>query len=546
MADNINLNNPLHVGSPSTGTKGVSDTAAFEDYFKTVYPEVWREQFYETDGIYKFAKKVAIKQQYLPLGFRLTRSSQQSYTLGDTWNNISPNSPANGTTYNEDYEIPYEGNIRLGERITGRVTTKRFISIMHLSEDFIYKAQNSDLDIDLLNEMFDDHEKIQTHRQKSQLYLSKNGNLGNVVGGNINTAGTIAYTAADTTGRNFAVTLEATPVQAELLAGSGYARPDVNTTGTVYPVLALKIENDAYFLEGEKVLLKGDAGIVTDSTSVTKLDVALELKVWQKDYTDLANPVILFQVTKVYGELDGKAIAAPVTPFLIKKGAYLARLQLAVGGDLPVAGSVGSTRIVIKPEYEGLKDILFTNNNVVSGINRKAYPIFNCSVTNLNNKILTAEALTVHLNSMRRRNSALVDTKVIAASPEALSAVETSFLQLYKYTADPTSGNTVNIGINEVKFYDHTLLKDDFAEHGKAYIVKPGVWAEAEYRPWSWITGGADAVFGFMDRISQKGIYEGWMVRDANGYTEEFNVHSGFIGLSETINTGKFSGLDSV
>lgn len=563
MADSIKLNDQKVV-SPSSGYRGVSDTAELENYFRTEYPESWNERFYEINGIYSYTKKVQFRGKYLPVGYKITRAAQNSYSMGTTFGR-----QGGDTSMEEDYNIPAGGSIRLGERITGQVYARTYMTIIHLSEDFIYKAENSNTEFDLLADMFNDMEIVETHKQKTRIYLDKTGKISDItkilVGGSDSQAGTVTdlSTTAATPIFTFA---EATP-HAGLIAGSGYPRaqvgaatgvtaPDVNN----YPVIALVVENEAYFVEGQKYFLKGKVtGTTGSEVSTLSIDAngataaglvplsGVNLKLWQKDFSRGNLPVLLFLVMtdEVYGVNGVKAVGSTVftedSIWEMKKDIGLYAVQMErVGAANTTIGTV------IQPEYEGLKDYAFTKNNVVAGINRAVYPKFNPHITDLNNKILSAEALSMHLNRLDRKNPEYSQMRLISASPEALTAVENSMLQLYKYSHDPVSGNKVSLGFDEVEFYGRKLLKDPFAEHGKVYSVAEGTFAEAVYRDWEWITGkNSGSYMGFMDRISQTGILEGFMKRQANSFAEDFDALSGFTNVSESVSATRYSGLDA-
>lgn len=551
MADTILTGS--NVITPSSGHRGVSYTAELEDYFKKQYPAYWNEQFYLTDGIYGYTKKVQIKANYLPVGYKITRASNNSYSLGSTFGREGANNDAN-----EDYEISVTGSERAGERITGKVVVRRFISAYHFSEDFLYKAENSDLELDILGDIFKDREVIQQHALKRRVYLGKDGLISSVakavVGRDSTAAGTV--TALSTTGADILYAMDDATTHAGLIAGSGLPRNvvgaiTVGTTasaGSVMPMMSIAVENDAYFAEGEKYFFKsaGTNGILAGSAGATAYG-GFNVTLWQKDYTNPAQPLMVFLIhaDEAYDETGAKAALVVGESGIVVKavstvfpGLYSVQLE---------RGSASSIGVAIQPEYEGLKDLLFTQNNVVSGINRNVYKQFNCTITDLTvsnaARILTAEALQKHMNILARRNPELVNTKVISASPEALTAVELSMLQLHQYVHDPVQNGTVNVGFKAVKFYDHDLLKDDFAQHGKAYIVAKEELGEAIYREWEWITGGAEGRMGFLDRIPGTAMYEGFMVREANTYFEKFNVHSGFTGVAETMSGDRFSGL---
>lgn len=534
--------------TPSSGHKGVSFTAELEDYFRVQYPEYWNEQFHLTDGVYAYTKKVPIKSNYHPIGYKITRASNSSYSLGTTFGRDGADN-----TINEDYSIGITGNERAGERITGKVVTRRFLSVFHFNDDFLYKAETGDLEFDLLADILADRELIQQHALKRRIYLGKDGLITSVSKAVVGRTGSVAGTVTGMTGTaaDILYTVDDTITHAGIIGGSGLPRNvvggvtgDTGTPSGTFPMISVTVENDAYFAEGEKYLFRsaGTSGILAGASGTTAFG-GFNVTLWQKDYTDAAEPLLVFLVhtDEAYDETGKKAaMVIGASGILVKKvsdkfpGIY--SVQLEQGSDK----SIGTA---IQPEYEGLRDLLFTQNNIVTNINRNVYKQFNCTVSALGGKILTAEVLQKHMNVLSRRNPELVNTKVISASPEALTAVETSMLQLHQYVHNPVQNGQVNIGFKAVKFYDHDLLKDDFAEHGKAYIIAQGELGEVVFRDWEWITGGAEGRLGFLDRIPQTGIYEGFMVREANTFFEKFNVHSGFSGVAETIVTARFSGL---
>jgi len=554
MAESIILNSPEIIKSPSTGHRGVSYTAELEDYFRKVYPEYWNEQFSLTDGMYSYTKKVQYRSLYLAIGYKITRASMPSYSLGTTFGREGADN-----SITEDYEVGAQGSLRAGERITGKVVARRFMSAVHLSEDFLYKAQNSDTEFDVLADILKDTEDLQKHTLKRRIYLGSDGKISSVlkvvVGRNKDAAGTVTtLPATGGSAINALYTINDTDLHAGLIAGSGLPRNQVGSTGSgigdALPVIAIQVENDAHLAEGEKYLLystaETDLVIETDPDSVPATEVELRginVVLWQKDYTDPDEPICIFTVlphesylwtngVKVTDELPA------ITQILIKGSVALYSCQMETGSDK----RIGAT---IQKEYEGLRDLLFTQNNIVSAINRNVYKQFNCTITDLDNKIITAEALKKHINVMKRRNPDLVDFSVISASPEALTAVETSMLQLYQYVHDPASGKKVDIGFDSVSFYGNHMMPDDFAEHGKVYVVNNQELGEAIYRDWEWLTGAAEGVLGFLDRIDKTAIYEGFMIREANTYFEKFNVHSGFKNVQETMAGGRFSGLSA-
>lgn len=541
--------------TPSSGHRGVSFTAELEDYFRVQYPQYWNEQFYMTDGIYAYTKKVPIKANYHPIGYKITRASNNSYSLGTTFGR-----EGGDNTINEDYSIGITGNERAGERITGKVVTRRFLSVFHFTDDFLYKAETGDLEFDLLADILADRELIQQHALKRRIYLGKDGLITSVakavVGRTASAAGTV--TGITGTAANILYNLNDTTTHAGIIGGSGLPRNvvgavtgDTGTPSGTVPMISVAVENDAYFAEGEKYLFKsaGTSGILAGESGTTAFG-GFNITLWQKDYTNPDQPLLVFIVhtDEAYAENGHRtAMVVGTSGILVKSvssklpGIYSVQLEQGANKSIGTA---------IQPEYEGLRDLLFTQNNVVTGINRNVYKQFNCTITDLkdtnnNPRILTAEALQKHMNILARRNPELVNSKVISASPEALTAVETSMLQLHQYVHDPVQNGQVNIGFKAVKFYDHDLLKDDFAEHGKAYIIAKEELGEVIFRDWEWITGGAEGRLGFLDRIPQTGIYEGFMVREANTFFEKFNVHSGFINVAENISTARFSGLEN-
>ena len=539
--------------TPSSGHRGVSMTAELEDYFRKQYPEYWNEQFYLTDGIYGYTKKVPIKSTYMAIGYKITRASNNSYSLGTTWGREGADN-----SINEDYSIAVGGSERAGERITGKVVVRRFISSFHFSEDFLYKAANGDTEWDVLADILADRELIQKHSLKRRIYLGKDGLITSiakaVVGRDNDTAGTL--TAIGSTAVDILYKVDDTVTHAGLIGGSGLPRNPVAAitvgstaaAGATVPMISVTVENDAYFAEGEKYFFRsaGTSGIIAGASGTVAYG-GFNVTLWQKDYTNPAQPLLVFMVhaDEAYNEAGDKAALVVGT-----SGILVSAISSALPGIYSVQlerGSTGSIGTAIQPEYEGLRDLLFTQNNVVSGINRNVYKQFNCTISDLQvsgaNRILTAEALQKHMNILARRNPELVNTKVISASPEALTAVETSMLQLHQYAHDPAQNGVVNVGFKAVKFYEHDLLKDDFAEHGKAYIVAKEELGEAVFRDWEWITGGAEGRMGFLDRIPQTGMYEGFMVREANTFFEKFNVHSGFKNVAESLSAERFSGL---
>lgn len=550
MADSIKLNDPGMVTSPSTGHRGVSYTAELEDYFRKVYPEYWNEQFAMTDGIYKYTKKVQYRTNYLAIGYKITRASMPSYSLGTTFGREGADN-----SMTEDFAVGATGSVRAGERITGRVVARRFMSVIHLSEDFLYKAQNSDLEFDVLTDILKDTEDLQQHALKRRIYLGKDGKISDVakavVGRKKDAAGTLtAIPATDGTAVDILYLLDDELTHAGLLAGAGLPRQTVGAVGSTpgsgaLPAIAMTVENDAHLAEGEKYLLAAknatDLVIKTVADDTTVALRGINVVLWQKDYTDPDNPLCIFTVLpdEAYAFATGnKVTLAAVLDIKAKGPIALYSVQMETGASR----SIGTA---VQPEYEGLRDLLFTVNNTVSGINRNVYKQFNCTISDLSNKILTAEALKKHINIMKRRNPDLVDFSVISASPEALTAVETSMLQLYQHVHDPAQGKKVDIGFDTVSFYGNHMMPDDFAEHGKVYIVNNQELGEAIYRDWEWLTGTADGVLGFLDRIDKTAMYEGFMIREANTYFEKFNVHSGFKNVSETIAGGRFSGLSA-
>lgn len=556
MAENIKLNESGMV-APSSGHRGVSYTAELEDYFRKVYPEYWNEQFKLTDGMYSYAKKVQYRSNYLAIGYKITRASMPSFSLGTTFGREGADN-----SITEDFEVGTAGSLRAGERITGKVIARRFMSTIHLSEDFLYKAQNSDLEFDVLADILKDTEDLQKHTLKRRIYLGKDGKISTiakaVVGRDLDSAGTV--TTMPLTGASaidILYKLDDTSTHAALLAGSGLPRETVGSIGSgignTLPAIAIVVDNDAHLAEGEKYLLR--AANATDlvietvaavvepaAAAVTVALRGVNVVLWQKDYTNPAQPLCVFLVlpSEAYSWAAGAKSDNVGTMLKIS-----AKGPLALYSCQMEQGASNSIGTAIQPEYEGLRDLLFTQNNVVSGINRNLYKQFNCTITDLGSHILTAEALKKHINVMKRRNSDLVNFSVISASPEALTAVETSMLQLYQYVHDPASGKKVDIGFETVSFYGNRMMPDDFAEHGKCYIVNNQELGEAIYRDWEWLTGSSDGVLGFLDRIDKTAMYEGFMIREANTYFEKFNVHSGFTSVAESLTTERFSGLDA-
>ena len=125
-------------------------------------------------------------------------------------------------------------------------------------------------------------EIVETHKQKTRIYLDKTGKISDVtkilVGGSDSQTGTV--TDLSTTAATPIFTIGAGTPHAGLIAGSGLPRAQVGTASGVtapevnnYPIIALVVENEAYFVEGQKYFLKGKiTGTTGSEVSTLSID----------------------------------------------------------------------------------------------------------------------------------------------------------------------------------------------------------------------------------------------------------------------------------
>lgn len=226
-------------------------------------------------------------------------------------------------------------------------------------------------------------------------------------------------------------------------------------------------------------------------------------KVWQKYSAGVG-------VEKIIVLLDAEA-----TPAAIATGAEVYSRQLNAA--------------TIVPEYTGIQDIIFTEDNEIFGVDRSVFKTLNCTVEDLNNEILTESKLRDMADHVEVSCADDSSIKLVASNHKIVSTVEKQMYQFKDYTID-SAGQAFHLGRKNIIFDTYQLYKDKYSRDKNVVLLDTDKIGELVRKEFSWLTSGQHQI---LERRDGSEMYEGIMTKYADMYIEAFKSHAGFINAAE-------------
>ena len=169
----------------------------------------------------------------------------------------------------------------------------------------------------------------------------------------------------------------------------------------------------------------------------------------------------------------------------------------------------------VVPEYTGIEDIVFTNNNTIFGCDRSVFKTLNCTVDDLNGGLLTETKLRDMADHIEVSCADDSSVKLVASNHKIISTVEKQMYQFKEYTID-SANSSFNLGRKDVIFDTYTLYKDKYSRNQNVVLLD------------------TDKI-GELVRKDGSEMYEGIMTKYADMYIDAFKSHAGFINAAENI-----------
>lgn len=185
----------------------------------------------------------------------------------------------------------------------------------------------------------------------------------------------------------------------------------------------------------------------------------------------------------------------------------------------------------IIPEYTGIQDIVFTNNNTIFGCDRNVFKTLNCTIEDLNGGLLTETKLRDMADHIEVSCADDSSIKLVASNHKIISTVEKQMYQFKEYTID-SANSSFNLGRKDVIFDTYTLYKDKYSRNQNVVLLDTDKIGELVRKEFSWITSGTQQI---LERRDGSEMYEGIMTKYADMYIDAFKSHAGFINAAETI-----------
>lgn len=232
-------------------------------------------------------------------------------------------------------------------------------------------------------------------------------------------------------------------------------------------------------------------------------------KVWQKYSPSVGTERVIVFIEESNTGSDPSAIAADAE-------VYSRQLDI-------------SSNII--PEYTGIQDIVFTNNNTIFGCDRNVFKTLNCTIEDLNGGLLTETKLRDMADHIEVSCADDSSIKLVASNHKIISTVEKQMYQFKEYTID-SSNSSFNLGRKDVIFDTYTLYKDKYSRNQNVVLLDTDKIGELVRKEFSWITSGTQQI---LERRDGSEMYEGIMTKYADMYIDAFKSHAGFINAAETI-----------
>jgi hypothetical protein len=203
----------------------------------------------------------------------------------------------------------------------------------------------------------------------------------------------------------------------------------------------------------------------------------------------------------------------------------------AIAADAEVYSRQLDISKAVVPEYTGIEDIVFTNNNTIFGCDRSVFKTLNCTVDDLNGGLLTETKLRDMADHIEVSCADDSSVKLVASNHKIISTVEKQMYQFKEYTID-SANSSFNLGRKDVIFDTYTLYKDKYSRNQNVVLLDTDKIGELVRKEFSWITSGTQQI---LERRDGSEMYEGIMTKYADMYIDAFKSHAGFINAAENI-----------
>ncbi|MBR2492517.1 MAG: hypothetical protein IKB64_03490 [Paludibacteraceae bacterium] len=183
----------------------------------------------------------------------------------------------------------------------------------------------------------------------------------------------------------------------------------------------------------------------------------------------------------------------------------------------------------IVPEYTGIQDIIFTEDNEIFGVDRSVFKTLNCTVEDLDGEILTESKLRDMADHVEVSCADDSSIKLVASNHKIVSTVEKQMYQFKDYTID-TAGQAFHLGRKNIIFDTYQLYKDKYSRDKNVVLLDTDKIGELVRKEFSWLTSGQHQI---LERRDGSEMYEGIMTKYADMYIDAFKSHAGFINAAE-------------
>ena len=267
-------------------------------------------------------------------------------------------------------------------------------------------------------------------------------------------------------------------------------------TATMPCLAEFEMSNSLSILPGMGILIKDG-------------DNKYQGKVWQKYSPSVGTEKVIVFIEQSSTGSDPAAIAADAE-------VYSRQLDI-------------SSNVV--PEYTGIQDIVFTNDNTIFGCDRSVFKTLNCTVEDLDGGLLTETKLRDMADHIEVSCADDSSVKLVASNHKIISTVEKQMYQFKEYTID-SANNAFHLGRKDVIFDTYTLYKDKYSRDQNVALLDTDKIGELVRKEFSWITSGTQQI---LERRDGSEMYEGIMTKYADMYIDAWKSHAGFINAAETI-----------
>ena len=203
----------------------------------------------------------------------------------------------------------------------------------------------------------------------------------------------------------------------------------------------------------------------------------------------------------------------------------------AIAADAEVYSRQLDISQAVVPEYTGIQDIVFTNNNTIFSCDRSVFKTLNCTVEDLDGGLLTETKLRDMADHIEVSCADDSSIKLVASNHKIISTVEKQMYQFKEYTID-SANSSFHLGRKDVIFDTYTLYKDKYSRDQNVALLDTDKIGELVRKEFSWITSGTQQI---LERRDGSEMYEGIMTKYADMYIDAFKSHAGFINAAETI-----------